>query len=154
MSEYYSTLKLVDSSLRNFYLDIATRKVVSFVDKLTNWYVRRSRRRFWAEWMWNDKLSAYYTLTEVLLGYLKMLAPFAPFITEYLYLKLMNNVFENKLGDSVHLLWWEIFSDKYVNEELQKEIDLVRRIIKLWLYIRAKNRIKVKQPLRKMEVRI
>jgi isoleucyl-tRNA synthetase len=48
LSEYYSTLKKVDEALRNFYLDIATRNVVSFVDKLTNWYVRRSRRRFWA----------------------------------------------------------------------------------------------------------
>ncbi len=154
LSEYYSTLKQVDDALRKFYLDIATRKVISFIDKLTNWYVRRSRRRFWAEGLWEDKLSAYYTLYEVLLWYLKMLAPFAPFITEYLYLKLMDNLTENRLWDSIHLLGWEIFSDKYVNKKLEEEISLVRRIIKLWLYIRAKNKIKVKQPLKKMEIRV
>ena len=104
--------------------------------------------------MWEDKLSAYYTLYEVLLGYLKMLAPFAPFITEYLYLKIIENLTENSPWDSVHLLGWEIFSEKYVNENLQKEIELVRRIIRLGLYIRAKNKIKVKQPLKKMEIRI
>jgi len=81
--------------------------------------------------MGEDKISAYYTLTEVLLGYLKMLAPFAPFITEYIYLKLMENIFENKLEDSIHLLGWEIFNNKYVNETLQKEIEIVRKIIKL-----------------------
>ena len=154
LSEYHSTFDKVDQSLRKFYLDVATRNVISLVDKLTNWYIRRSRRRFWASGFSDDKKSAYYTLTEVFLWYLKMLAPFAPFITEYLYLKLMDNIFENKLGDSIHLLWWEIFSDKYVNEDLQKEIDLVRKIIRLGLYIRAKNKIKIKQPLKKMEIRV
>jgi isoleucyl-tRNA synthetase len=93
-------------------------------------------------------------LTEVFLWYLKMLAPFAPFITEYLYLLLMRNIFENSLWESIHILGWELLSKHYINENLQEEIDLVRKIIRLWLYIRAKNKIKIKQPLKKMEIRV
>ncbi len=154
LSEYYDLLEKITQNLDKFYLDVATKNLIWFVDKLTNWYVRRSRRRFWQSGMSDDKISAYFVLTEVLYWYLKLLSPFAPFISEYIFLKLKSNIFANNLLESIHMEGWEIFSDKYVNKQLMKEIDIVRKIIKLWLYIRSKNKIKVKQPLRTLKVKI
>ncbi len=153
-SEYYNHLIEVENNLNNYFLDIATKKAIGFIDLLTNWYIRRSRRRFWKSGIDEEKISGYYTLTEILFSYLKLLAPFAPFISEYLFLRLKENIFENINLKSIHYAWWEISSRKYINETLMKEIKIVRDIIRLGLYIRAKNKIKIKQPLSKMEIKI
>ncbi len=99
------------------------------MDKLTNRYLRRSRRRFWATGMDEDKQSAYTTLFEVLNIYLKAAAPFAPFVVEKIWLALG----EFKVGErkqSIHLEYRPLYSDKYVDEELVEEIEIVRKIIK------------------------
>lgn len=139
----------------SYALDSAAKSILSFVDKLNNRYIRRSRRRFWASGMNDDKYSAYNTLLEVMEIYIKICSCFAPFISEYIYLKLQN--FKNIISEdwnSVHLQTLPIFAEQYIDRKLLDEISLVRRIISLWLFIRSKNNIKVKQPLSKMELKI
>jgi isoleucyl-tRNA synthetase len=76
--------------MKNYSLDLAAKSVLGFVDKLNNWYIRRSRRRFWSSGMDLDKISAYNTLFDVMESYIKLSAGFAPFLSEYIYLKLMD----------------------------------------------------------------
>ena len=102
-----------------------------------------------------DKISAYSTLFDVLSTFVRIAAPFAPFISEHIYLELQNFTSKWKISwDSVHLQYFPILSEKYIDPELIQEIWLVRKIITLWLFIRSKNNIKIKQPLAKMEVKI
>jgi len=139
----------------SYSLDNAAKSILWFVDKLNNRYIRRSRRRFWASGMNDDKFSAYNTLLEVMENYIKICSCFAPFLSEYIYLKLQNFktiVIEN--WNSVHLQTLPIFASQYIDSKLLNEISIVRRIISLWLFIRSKNNIKVKQPLSKMELKI
>ncbi len=145
----------VEWFMTSYALDSAAKSVLSFVDRLNNRYIRRSRRRFRASGMNEDKLSAYNTLLEVMEAYIKICSWFAPFISEYIYLKLQ--AFKNNaLGDwdSVHLKTLPIFAEQYIDKKLLDEIWVVRRIISLWLFIRSKNNIKVKQPLSKLGLRI
>ncbi|MFZ2150821.1 MAG: class I tRNA ligase family protein [Candidatus Absconditicoccaceae bacterium] len=139
----------------SYSLDSAAKSILSFVDKLNNRYIRRSRRRFWASGMNDDKYSAYNTLLEVMENYIKICSCFAPFLSEYIYLKLQNFkniVIEN--GNSVHLQTLPIFAQQYIDKKLLDEISVVRRVISLGLFIRSKNNIKVKQPLSKLELKI
>jgi isoleucyl-tRNA synthetase len=102
-----------------------------------------------------DKISAYHTLFEILEMYMKICAPFAPFIAEYIYLELQNFKAVKSQGDiSVHLEHLPLFSEKYINRALLDEITIVRKIISLGLGIRSKNKIAVKQPLSTMEVKM
>lgn len=102
-----------------------------------------------------DKLSAYYTLFEVLETYMKFCAPFAPFVAEHIYLALQwFKKHTREEVDSVHLQHLPLSSEQYINHELLNEISLVRRIISLGLFIRSKNKIAVKQPLSKMEIKM
>lgn len=145
----------IEEELNNYHLDSATKFLIWFVDKLTNWYIRRSRRRFWASGMDVDKVSAYNTFFDVLNTFVRISAPFAPFISEDIYLKLKKySDIEPQDWDSIHLKYFPVFSEKYVNLDLLQEIDLVRKIVSLWLFIRSKNNIKIKQPLSKMEIKI
>lgn len=145
----------VEQEMNKYYLDSATKAMMSFVEKLTNRYIRRSRRRFRAAWMDQDKISGYNTFFEVLNTFVKIAAPFAPFISEHIFLQLQN--FTNTWTiewDSIHLKHFPILSEKYVDKTLLSEIELVRKIISLWLFIRSKNNIKIKQPLATMEIKI
>lgn len=138
-----------------YALDGGAKIVLSFVDKLNNWFIRRSRRRFRASGMDSDKASAYTTLFTVLDRYMKLCAPFAPFIAEYMYLELQNfKTIKSETVISVHLEHLPLSSEQYVNRELLNEIAQVRRIISLGLFIRSKNKIAVKQPLSKMEIKM
>lgn len=102
-----------------------------------------------------DKRSAFSTLFEVLQNYLKICAPFAPFISEYIYLELQKFTTQGKQeGSSIHLQHLPLFSTKYIDKQLLEEIEVVRKIISLGLFIRSKNKIAVKQPLAKMEIRL
>jgi len=138
-----------------YALDWAAKLILGFVDKLNNWYIRRSRRRFWSSGMNNDKISAYNTLFEVMENYMKICSCFAPFLSDYIYLKLQKfkNI-DDVVWNSVHLKTLPIFSKLYVDQGLLNEIFFVRRIISLWLFIRSKNNIKVKQPLNELSVKI
>ena len=145
----------LEKQMDGYALDGGAKIVLSFVDKLNNWFIRRSRRRFRASGMDSDKASAYTTLFTVLDRYMKLCAPFAPFIAEYMYLELQNfKTIKSETVISVHLEHLPLSSEQYVNRELLNEIAQVRRIISLGLFIRSKNKIAVKQPLSKMEIKM
>ena len=148
----------LELQMDKYVLDNAAKLVLGFIDKLNNRYIRRSRRRFRASGMDEDKTSAYNTMFEVLENYMKIAAPFAPFITEHIYLELQKFKHDplDAIRDSksVHLEHLPLPSIHYINKDLLSEIETVRRIISLGLFIRSKNRIAVKQPLAKIELKI
>ena len=156
LAELHQTLKLVDHYLEACELDAALKSGIEFIEKLTNWYLRRSRRRFRGSEMTTDKYSAYATLFEVLSTYLQMMAPFTPFITEELWQKLQTFVAgkEGEKAESLHLAYWPFASEKYIDQQLMEEITTVRKAIKLALFIRSKNKIAVKQPLQKLGLKL
>ncbi len=152
LSELHQTLIKEDQLLQAYALDDAIKATLEFLDKLTNRWLRRSRRRFWANWMDADKNAAYSTLYTVLKTYLQMLAPFIPFITEKLWQNLAD--FSPEKIDSIHLTYRPIASELYISSDLMEEIAQVRKIIKLALFVRAKNKIAIKQPLQKISVKM
>lgn len=156
LAELHQTLQKVDIDLQACELDAAIKCGMDFMEKLTNWYLRRSRRRFRGSEMTSDKYSAYATLFEVLRTYLKMMAPFTPFITEELWQKLQTFVAgkEGKKAESLHLAYRPFASEKYIDQQLMEEITTVRKAIKLALFIRSKNKIAVKQPLQKLGLKL
>ncbi len=90
LAELYSTLAEVDRAMVDYEIEPATKAMIEFIEKVTNRYVRRSRRRFWSEGMDEDKMAAYTTLWEVISTYVKMAAPFAPFITEQIWQEMQS----------------------------------------------------------------
>ena len=128
----------------------AARAVSSFtIDQLSNWYVRRCRRRFWKSEMNRNKLSAYQTLYECLVTISKLTSPFAPFISEEIYSALNSNTNKEKF-ESVHLANFP--EPMYNNKELENKMDIAQRVVYLTRAMRAKNNLKVRQPLRKIMV--
>lgn len=101
----------------------------------------------------DDKQAVYWTLREVLSIYLKLAAPFAPFVTEWVWqeMKQFADNWQLSANGSIHLEHRPIYSDKYVNQELSDEIAQVRKVIKWAMYLRAKHQIKVKQPLQELK---
>lgn len=155
LAELHQTLDNLDQGLRNYNLDGAIKSGIDFIEKLSNRYLRRSRRRFREHEMTADKNSAYSTLFEVLTTYLQMMAPFTPFITEDLRKRLQ--VFrgeENQKTESIHLSFWPFTNKLYIDRDLMDEITTVRKAIKLALFIRSKNKIAVKQPLKSLSISI
>lgn len=154
LAALHETALEIQQAMDGYQLDIASKSVLGFLDKLNNWYIRRSRRRFWASGMDQDKIAAYTTLYEVLEWYLKLCAPFAPFISEDLYMQLSEFRKSSQVHESIHLEHLPVASTHYINKALLEEIALVRRIISLGLFIRAKNKVAIKQPLQKIELKI
>jgi isoleucyl-tRNA synthetase len=150
LASVYETLARVTDALAQYHIDTATKALIPLLDDLSNWYVRRSRRRFWTEWKWTaidpDKSAAYHTLFEVFELIVLMYAPFAPFLTESLW-QDMYSVRPSSRPCSVHHQLWPVLSDAYIDHNLLEEIASVRKIIKTALYLRATHQIKVKQPL-------
>ena len=155
LAELHKTLYVVDQWLRNYNLDGAIKSGIDFIEKLSNRYLRRSRRRFWQDGLTQNKRSAYWTLFEVLTTYLQMMAPFTPFITEDLRKRLQAFKGEgNQKTESIHLSFWPFASEYYINHDLIEEFTTIRKIINLALFIRAKNKIALKQPLKSLSIRI
>jgi isoleucyl-tRNA synthetase len=137
----------VSSTMEKYDLQKST-EIETFIDDLTNWYIRRSRRRFWKSENDGDKNQAYQTLHFVLSNISKLIAPFMPFISEEIFSNL------EKEEGSVHLSSWPEFDNKYLDKELNDEVEMTRRIVKLGHSIRARKNIKVRQPLKGIEVGI
>lgn len=145
LSKLYATEKAIKASMDNYLVDEYVKPIASLIDGLSNWYIRRSRRRFWGSEMTKDKKDAYETLYYVLTNICKILAPVAPIISEKVYKALTDK-------ESVHLENWPNISEKYNDEKLLEEIDLVQDIIHLARGIRNKNNIKNRQPLELLQV--
>ena len=128
----------------------AARSVSDFtIDQLSNWYVRRSRRRFWKGEMSKDKISAYQTLYECLTTALKLMSPFAPFLSEELY-KNLNGITKLEPHESVHLSHFPDVNEKEIDPELEERMALAEKIVYLARAMRVKSSIRVRQPLRRI----
>lgn len=132
-------------AMESYDLQKASNLIYKFVDDLTNWYIRRSRRRFWKSEDDKDKAMAYETLYTVLTILCRIIAPFMPFLSEEIYRNLTGE-------ESIHLTHYPESSGKALNAHLQKEMFLTKTIVSLGLAARAKAKIKVRQPLSGLEI--
>ena len=152
ISKLNSVVKEYDEFMSNYDVTKAARLVSNFtIDQLSNWYVRRSRRRFWKSEMNKNKFSAYQTLYECLVTIAKLTSPFAPFIVEELYQNL-NKTTKREKYESVHLADYPVIT--YSEPKLEEKMDVAQRIVSLTRAIRAKNELKVRQPLSLMMVHV
>ena len=147
LSKLYATEKAIKDSMDKYQVDEYVKPINSLIDGLSNWYIRRSRRRFWGSEMTKDKKDAYETLYYVLTNICKLLAPVAPIVSEKVFKSLTNK-------ESVHLEDWPCIPELFNNEQLLEEIDLVQDIIHLARGIRNKNNVKNRQPLSVLQVAV
>ena len=145
LAKLYDTYKKITDNMDAYRVNHYVDNLISLIDGLTNWYIRRSRRRFWSAGMNEDKKNAYETLYYVLVNLTKLFAPAAPIVSEKIYRILTGK-------ESVHLADWPEIPEKYRDDDLVSDIALVEEIITLARSIRAKNRIKNRQPLRTLRI--
>jgi isoleucyl-tRNA synthetase len=146
LSELHALVRDVTAALESYDVTGATRPLQSFVDVLSKWYLRRSRRRFWKSEADADKASAYATLYEALVALSKLLAPTMPFLAEELYQNLVRSV-DSQSPESVHLADWPTSDPALVNDQLNAEMALVMRLASLGHAARMSAALKVRQPL-------
>ena len=146
ISKYNKLIKEVTAEMDRYDHMKSVRKIQDFLNEdLSNWYIRRARRRFWGEELNDDKKSVYATTYEVLVGLAKMIAPFAPFISDEMYQNLTGE-------ESVHLAFFPKADENLIDEKVEERMDLVRTLVGLGRGIREKERIKVRQPLTEIMV--
>jgi len=145
LSELNVLVKEVTENMDSYNLTWATRPMMDFLENLSNWYVRRSRRRFWKSENDGDKADAYQTLYTVLTTFCKILAPFMPFISDEIFINLTGK-------KSVHMEDWPKAREALMNKNLNKEMAAIRKIVSLGLAVRGKAKIKVRQPLALLQV--
>jgi len=147
ISKVNNLVATVRNYLDKYFITEASKEIMRFIDDLTNWYIRRSRRRFWKSENDSDKLSAHNTLFNVLFTLSKIIAPFTPFAAEYIYSILRSGAGEN-LPESVHLADFPQAQTSLINTELEDKMDLARDIVTAGLRARKNAKIKVRFPLR------
>ncbi|MGI6213697.1 MAG: isoleucine--tRNA ligase [Christensenellales bacterium] len=145
LAKLYDCARTITESMDNYQVDKFVEPIVSLLDGLTNWYIRRSRRRFWGSGLPKDKKDAYQTMLYVLVNTCKLLAPVAPVVSEKLYQLLTGE-------ESVHLADWPNIPERYQDKQLLEEQDLIQSVIHLARSIRTKNNVKLRQPLGVMQV--
>jgi isoleucyl-tRNA synthetase len=146
MSYLQSLTKEVNEQMSAYKLYNVLPAMVDFIDKLTNWYIRRSRRRFWKSENDQDKKHAYETLYEVLSILTRLIAPVMPFVAEELYQNLELRVFPNSAA-SVHLRDYPEVDEKFIDTELEEKMSFVETAVKLGRILRNEKNIKIRQPL-------
>ena len=151
LSKLNSLVKFVDKSLENYKITESARAMADFVDELSNWYVRRSRERFWGKDMPQDKVNAYMTLYTVLTTMAKLSAPFTPFMAESIYQNLVVNVDKNA-PKSVHLCDFPVANDDMIDDKLEVNMELVLSIVVAGRAARNTSGIKNRQPIGNMYV--
>jgi len=146
LSELHNLVRSVDESMSHYDMTSAARAIQSFVENLSNWYVRRSRRRFWKSEADTDKAAAYATLYECLVTLIKLLAPFQPFTAEELYQNLVRS-WDSQAPESVHLCDYPVADPALIDEKLIAETRLIMKMVALGHAARNQAGIKVRQPL-------
>jgi isoleucyl-tRNA synthetase len=146
LSELNSLVRRLTDDLEGYDPTTSGRSIQQFVEDLSNWYVRRSRRRFWKSGADADKLAAYRTLHTCLVTVAKLLAPFTPFVAEAMYQNLVRSV-DSEAPESVHLAEWPEGDAELVDEQLIHDTRLVMRVVSLGRAARSKAGLKVRQPL-------
>jgi isoleucyl-tRNA synthetase len=148
ISELHLLIKNFNQQMEGYQLHRAARLIPEFIDNLSNWYIRRSRKRFWKSENDNDKKQAYQTLWVVLVEFSKVLAPFCPFIAEEIY----KNLTDSKEDNSVHLCDFPEAKEELTDKDLNKKMEAARKIIEMGLSLRSENGIKVRQPLNELQI--
>ncbi len=151
LSELQLTIRTVSERLDAYDVTAAGRAIGEFVDELSNWYVRRSRRRFWKGEDDQDKKAAHSTLYECLVTVTKLTAPFTPFVAESLYQNLVVNGSKGA-PESVHLADWPEYREELVDRDLSERMSAARRVVGLGRAARNAAAIKTRQPLREVVV--
>ncbi len=146
LAELHKLIRVVTDAFEDYDATNATRPIEDFVERLSNWYVRLSRDRFWKSEVDSSKLSAYATLYEALCTVAQLLAPTMPFLSEEMYRNLVAEQF-NALPESVHLSQWPPVDESLLNDALVDEMALVRRVVSLGLAARNAVQLGVRQPL-------
>lgn len=152
LSKLNSAVKAVDDNLGNYRIPEAARVLQEFVDEMSNWYVRRSRERFWAKGMEQDKINAYMTLYTALVTISKAAAPMIPFMTEDIYQNLVRSIDANA-PESIHLCDFPVVDEEHIDKELEKNMDEVLKIVVMGRACRNEANIKNRQPIGKMYVK-
>ena len=141
LSKYNKLVKNVTNYFEEYDLNKVVKELTTFVSEdLSNWYIRRNRKRFWGSELNNSKKAVYHTTYEVLKGLSKLIAPITPFISEEIYQNLTGE-------ESVHLATFPSYSEKLIKSEIETRMDLVRDLISLGRNVREEEKIKVRQPI-------
>ncbi|GAA3600508.1 isoleucine--tRNA ligase [Flavivirga amylovorans] len=152
LSELHTLIKKVDAFYADYEPTKAARAISDFTqDYVSNWFVRLSRRRFWKGDYEQDKISAYQTLYTCMITIAKLGAPIAPFFMDRLYLDL-NSVTQKESFESVHLANFPVYDEAFIDKSLERKMESAQTISSLVLSLRAKEKIKVRQPLQKIMI--
>ena len=152
LSKLNTVVGEVDDNLNNYRIPEAARALQEFVDDMSNWYVRRSRERFWAKGMEQDKINAYMTLYTSLVTISKAAAPMVPFMTEEIYQNLVRSI-DKDAPESIHLCDFPTVNKAWINEELERDMDEVLKIVVMGRACRNTANIKNRQPIAQMYVK-
>src|SRR5699024_427997 len=145
LSKMNTMVKDVDNNLANYRIPEAARALQEFVDDMSNWYVRRSRERFWAKGMEQDKINAYMTLYTALVTICKAAAPMVPFITEEIYQNLVRSI-DKDAPESIHLCHFPKVNEKLIDKDLEENMDNLLKIVVMGRACRNAANIKNRQP--------
>ena len=152
LSKLNTLTKTVDEHLANYRIPESARALQDFVDDMSNWYVRRSRERFWAKGMEQDKINAYMTLYTALVTVSKVAAPMIPFMTEEIYQNLVKSV-DASAPESIHLCDYPEVQNELIDEKLEADMDNVLKLVVMGRACRNASNIKNRQPIGQMFVK-
>ena len=152
LSKMNTMVKSVDDNLGNYRIPEAARALQEFVDDMSNWYVRRSRERFWAKGMEQDKINAYMTLYTALVTVSKAAAPMIPFMTEEIYQNLVRSI-DKDAPESIHLCLFPEVNEDQIDPELEQNMDNVLKLVVMGRACRNASNIKNRQPIGQMFVK-
>jgi len=151
LSKLQTLIEQVDAEMQDYNLNKVVPPLVEFIEYLTNWYIRLSRRRFWKSENDGDKFAAYSTLYTVLVDFSKILAPILPFITDFIYTRLTKAI-QVSNPHSVHLCDFPVANKSLQNRGLEEKMDLVRKAVELGRSLRSVHQLKTRQPLKSVSV--
>ena len=152
LSKLNTLIKTVDDHLANYRIPESARALQEFVDDMSNWYVRRSRERFWAKGMEQDKINAYMTLYTALVTVSKVAAPMIPFMTEQIYQNLVGSI-DASAPESIHLCDFPAVNEDFIDAELEANMDHVLKLVVMGRACRNTSNIKNRQPIGQMFVK-
>ena len=152
LSKMYTMIQTVDADLGNYKIPEAARALQEFVDDMSNWYVRRSRERFWAKGMEQDKINAYMTLYTALVNVCKAAAPMVPFMTEDIYRNIVCTV-DASAPESIHLCDFPVVDETRIDKELEQDMDEVLKVVVMGRACRNTANIKNRQPVAQMFIK-
>jgi isoleucyl-tRNA synthetase len=152
LSKLNTLIKTVDTNMENYKIPETARALQEFVDDMSNWYVRRTRERFWAKGMEQDKINAYMTLHTALVTLIKLAAPMIPFMTEDIYQNLVRSI-DKEAKESIHLCDFPVADETMIDSELEENMEYVLKTVVMGRACRNNANIKNRQPIGSMLIK-